>query len=60
VTVELLDEPERRTSLGRAARRWAEEHLDLDSRVRSYEALYSSLAEDGGHLESVLRLRPAP
>jgi glycosyltransferase involved in cell wall biosynthesis len=44
--VALLTDPERRTAIARAARRWAERNLDLDSRVRAYEALYTSLIED--------------
>jgi glycosyltransferase involved in cell wall biosynthesis len=41
----LLDDPARRVSIARAARRWARENLDLDSVVSAYEALYESLAE---------------
>jgi glycosyltransferase involved in cell wall biosynthesis len=43
--LELLGDPERRTAIAKAARQWAEQNLDLDSRVLAYEALYSSLDE---------------
>jgi glycosyltransferase involved in cell wall biosynthesis len=43
--VELLNDRERRTVIAKAARLWAEQNLDLDSSVRAYEALYSSLVE---------------
>jgi glycosyltransferase involved in cell wall biosynthesis len=45
--VDLLADVERRTAIAQAARRWAEQNLDLDSQVRAYEALYSSLAPVG-------------
>ena len=46
--VELLTDVERRTAIAKAARRWAEQNLNLDSWVRAYEALYSSLAQRSG------------
>jgi glycosyltransferase involved in cell wall biosynthesis len=39
----LLCDPDRRVALAQAARRWAEEHLDLDAWVGAYEELYESL-----------------
>jgi glycosyltransferase involved in cell wall biosynthesis len=41
--IELLRDRERRVSLAGAARRWAEANLDLDQRVRAYEALYEEI-----------------
>ena len=41
--IELLQDRERRVSLAGAARRWAEANLDLDQRVRAYEALYEEI-----------------
>ncbi len=41
--VALLLDAERRVALARAAGRWAARNLDIDSRVRAYEALYASL-----------------
>ncbi len=43
--VELLADPNRRAALGRAARRWAEDNLNVEAEVREYEALYG--AADG-------------
>jgi glycosyltransferase involved in cell wall biosynthesis len=60
--VELLTDAERRTAIAKAARRWAEQNLDLDPRVRAYEALYSSLVEShtrSGWAESALSGGPA-
>jgi polysaccharide biosynthesis protein PslH len=45
--VTLLRDPVRRVALARAARRWAEEHLDLDISVRAYEDLYEFLTTGG-------------
>jgi glycosyltransferase involved in cell wall biosynthesis len=45
--LELLGDRERRTAIAKAARRWAEENLRLDSRVRAYEELYTSLVGGG-------------
>jgi hypothetical protein len=42
--------------LARAARRFAEEHLDLDASVRAYEELYESVLQ--GH--SVRLTAPTP
>jgi glycosyltransferase involved in cell wall biosynthesis len=41
--VGLLTDVERRTTLARAARSWAEENLDPEAQVRAYEALYASV-----------------
>jgi glycosyltransferase involved in cell wall biosynthesis len=41
--VELLTDVERRTAIAKAARRWAEQHLDLDVQVQAYEALYEEI-----------------
>jgi glycosyltransferase involved in cell wall biosynthesis len=41
--VGLLRDPERRISIAAAARRWAEEHLDVEAEARAYETLYASL-----------------
>jgi polysaccharide biosynthesis protein PslH len=43
--VDLLLDRERRTAVATAGRRWAEKHLDMESRVRAYEGLYASLTE---------------
>jgi glycosyltransferase involved in cell wall biosynthesis len=43
--VELLGDPERRTAIAKAGRRWAEQYLDLEPQVHAYEALYASLVE---------------
>jgi glycosyltransferase involved in cell wall biosynthesis len=43
--VDLLGDPERRTAIAKAGRRWAEQHLDLEPQVDAYEALYASLVE---------------
>jgi glycosyltransferase involved in cell wall biosynthesis len=42
--VALLTDAERRAAIAKAGRRWAEEHLAMDSQVRAYEALFESLA----------------
>ncbi len=41
--VELLENVGRRVSIAHAARAWAEANLDLDERVRAYEALYAEI-----------------
>jgi glycosyltransferase involved in cell wall biosynthesis len=41
--VQMLTDAERRTAIAKAARRWAEKNLDLDSQVRAYEALYEEI-----------------
>jgi glycosyltransferase involved in cell wall biosynthesis len=41
--VALLDDEQRRAALGRAARRWAETHLDWRQVTAAYETLYASL-----------------
>jgi glycosyltransferase involved in cell wall biosynthesis len=41
--VALLDDAQRRAALGRAARRWAETHLDWRQVTAAYETLYASL-----------------
>jgi glycosyltransferase involved in cell wall biosynthesis len=41
----LLNDPARRVSIARTARRWARENLDLNKVVSSYEALYESVAK---------------
>jgi polysaccharide biosynthesis protein PslH len=43
--VYLLGDPKRRASIGRAARRWAEQNLDLDAELREYETLYEEIAQ---------------
>lgn len=45
--VDLLTHEERRTGLARAARAWAERHLNMDVQVRAYEDLYASLRGNG-------------
>ena len=39
----LLDDPERRASLGAAARRWAEQHAGWDDAMAAYDRLYTRL-----------------
>jgi glycosyltransferase involved in cell wall biosynthesis len=41
--VELLADVHRRTAIAKAARRWAEQNLDLDRQVQAYEALYEEI-----------------
>ncbi len=41
--VELLEDSDRRLSIARAARAWAEANLSLDGRVREYERLYEEV-----------------
>jgi glycosyltransferase involved in cell wall biosynthesis len=41
--VELLADVERRRAVAVAARQWAEEHLDVETQVRAYEALFERL-----------------
>jgi glycosyltransferase involved in cell wall biosynthesis len=41
--VELLEDRDRRVSVARAARVWAEANLDLDRCVREYEHLYEEV-----------------
>jgi hypothetical protein len=36
-------------AIARAARRWAEKNLGVDSQVQAYEALYSTLVEGRTH-----------
>ena len=48
--VNLLRHPDRRVALARAARSWAEQHLDLDTSVRAFEELYERLT-DGRSVE---------
>jgi glycosyltransferase involved in cell wall biosynthesis len=43
---QLLTDPDKRLSLGKAARAWAREHLGGDQSMRSYEAFYAELLED--------------
>ena len=45
--VGLLEDPARRTAIATAARRWAEDHMHADAQVRAYEALYSSIVNNG-------------
>ena len=47
--VELLADPARRRTIATAARQWAEAHMDSDTQVRAYEALYSSVVNGGNH-----------
>ena len=44
--VDLLVHVERRTEIARAARRWAERHLDMGVEVEAYEELHASLLAD--------------
>lgn len=41
--VELLEDAERRVTIARSAREWAERNLDLGRRVRAYETLYEEI-----------------
>jgi glycosyltransferase involved in cell wall biosynthesis len=41
--VVLLEDRDRRVSLARAARTWAEANLDLDQQVRAYQTLYDEI-----------------
>ncbi|MDP2483865.1 MAG: glycosyltransferase family 4 protein [Candidatus Palauibacterales bacterium] len=43
----LLDDPDRRLSLGTAARRWMEEHMDMEVVIDDYARLYQNLAVEG-------------
>jgi glycosyltransferase involved in cell wall biosynthesis len=47
--VELLNDPARRKAIATAARRWAEAHLDSETQVRAYEALYTSIVSGRNH-----------
>ena len=44
--VSLLDEPDRRAGIGRAARAWAASHLSWSEVVTKYESLYDGLLTD--------------
>ena len=54
--VDLLTNVERRVTIAKAARQWAEQHLGMDAQVRAYEDLYTSLLDGAG---SALSLRDA-
>jgi polysaccharide biosynthesis protein PslH len=47
--VGLLADPAQRRAIATAARRWAEAHMDSDTQVRAYEALYSSVVNGRNH-----------
>ena len=44
----LLDDPERRQQLGRQARKWAEEQMDVERSLDRYAALYRELVDRAG------------
>ncbi|HEV2146731.1 MAG TPA: glycosyltransferase family 4 protein, partial [Longimicrobiaceae bacterium] len=48
----LLEEPERRARMGRAAREWALRSLGPDRTAAAYEALYRSLLDGWGAMET--------
>jgi glycosyltransferase involved in cell wall biosynthesis len=46
--INLLSDPRQRQELGRRARRWAENHLDLETSLDRYAALYRRLRDSRG------------
>ena len=48
--LKLMDSPERRDALGRAARQWVETHAGWDSRVETLEHILKSVAQGSGNL----------
>ena len=46
--VDLLTNVERRATIAKAARQWAEQYLGMDAQVRAYEDLYTSLLDGAG------------
>jgi glycosyltransferase involved in cell wall biosynthesis len=44
-TIALLENPERRQWLGRQARKWVEEHMDIDKSLDRYAELYGELVD---------------
>ena len=51
--VDLLTNVERRVTIAKAARQWAEQHLGMDAQVRAYEDLYASLLDGAGSAPSL-------
>ena len=51
--VDLLTNVERRVTIAKAARQWAERHLGMDAQVRAYEDLYACLIDGAGPAPSV-------
>ena len=51
--VDLLTNVERRVTIAKAARQWAEQNLGMDAQVRAYEDLYTSLLEGAGSAPSL-------
>lgn len=53
IIARLLTDPVRRGALAKRARSWACSHLDWESAIASYEALYESLLERSGNAPAI-------
>ena len=56
---DLLTDAERRVRIAKAARQWAEQHLDLDRQVEAYDAVYASIARRGTACRAGEELKPS-